>query len=751
MLLSIGMIVKNEEKYLRECLNGLKPIMEQVHSELIIYDTGSTDGTMEIAKEFTDKVFELEWRGDFAWARNHTLDKALGKWYMFVDADEIYQDAQEIIDFFNTGEYKKYSCARILLQNIWGGENMGSARLPRFFKKLKTTRFEGQIHETIKVSRPMKTFDTIVKHYGYDYSGENGEEIKKAKIERNIAPLLKEYEEKPDNPRTIYHILDHYGIVKDFEEYQKVLDHAFTLFKPTDIEPWYHIFQLHQTRLYAHKNEFETLFEHVENYFKENKALYTTAVNMKLLYAKALQIKGEFERSAESYLEAYDLFNKNLEGKINNTIESMCQLQHVSPEDEYVYIDAISANYARAGDFKMAGQWRDKLEPKKQKNIDFVNLFVVGTVHTKRFAGYSKLFYYISSKHEIGSAEYDNAIITMEKTLPDNTAKLAFAEAIANDPAARFRSDDYIHLQKLRTLNAKATNSSESEGLNDELFKELDYFLNSDTEFPQYFADVFVYAIKYGKDTSNFISNMRITNTNDMVVSLVATHKDLKDIFLKYLEVSRWLKKDHPIKSARLMSTIASAIIDIRDRKPIAIDDASQDIINTVNDKVDTSSKDEEKTDLITFESCIRVRHKYLTMVYKDDIYCDENASYLPEQDTFVYFAAKAYTCQDNGDIAGFAQNLRYALRILPHMTDVISQIGNSLKKEIEEAPPTYKEELTNLHEQLAQEIVVFKTAMYNMISSGDTKQAAKLLEAYVRLNPSDPEIEKIQKMIEEK
>ncbi|MEG1165497.1 MAG: glycosyltransferase, partial [Oscillospiraceae bacterium] len=52
--LSIGMIVKNEEKYLRSCLTALMPLLKQVDSELIIVDTGSTDSTLSIAKEFTD-------------------------------------------------------------------------------------------------------------------------------------------------------------------------------------------------------------------------------------------------------------------------------------------------------------------------------------------------------------------------------------------------------------------------------------------------------------------------------------------------------------------------------------------------------------------------------------------------------------------------------------------------------------------------------------------------------------------------
>ena len=50
MLLSIGMIVKNEEKFLDRCLAAIKPILDNIDSELIIADTGSTDNTVEIAQ-----------------------------------------------------------------------------------------------------------------------------------------------------------------------------------------------------------------------------------------------------------------------------------------------------------------------------------------------------------------------------------------------------------------------------------------------------------------------------------------------------------------------------------------------------------------------------------------------------------------------------------------------------------------------------------------------------------------------------
>ena len=99
MLLTIGMIVKDEEKYLGSCLEALRPILKKVDSELIIVDTGSTDSTVDIAKRYTNKVFHFEWCDDFAAARNAAMKRAKGKWYMSIDADEIIEDAQGIIDF----------------------------------------------------------------------------------------------------------------------------------------------------------------------------------------------------------------------------------------------------------------------------------------------------------------------------------------------------------------------------------------------------------------------------------------------------------------------------------------------------------------------------------------------------------------------------------------------------------------------------------------------------------------------------
>jgi glycosyltransferase involved in cell wall biosynthesis len=97
MLLSIGLMVKNESKHLEQCLHSLLPILNELDSELIIVDTGSTDNTVEIANRYTEKVYSHEWFDDFAGMRNIVLSYAVGEWFFYVDGDEVVEDASGIM------------------------------------------------------------------------------------------------------------------------------------------------------------------------------------------------------------------------------------------------------------------------------------------------------------------------------------------------------------------------------------------------------------------------------------------------------------------------------------------------------------------------------------------------------------------------------------------------------------------------------------------------------------------------------
>ena len=86
LTISAVLIVKDEEEVLAECLDSVRWA-----DEIVVYDTGSTDATREIARRYTDKVIDGYWDDDFSAARNRALEHATGDWVLSIDADEVFE------------------------------------------------------------------------------------------------------------------------------------------------------------------------------------------------------------------------------------------------------------------------------------------------------------------------------------------------------------------------------------------------------------------------------------------------------------------------------------------------------------------------------------------------------------------------------------------------------------------------------------------------------------------------------------
>lgn len=85
MTLALTMIVKNESDVLARVLDGVRGVVD----EIVIVDTGSTDATADVARRYTDKVYDFEWRDDFSAARNYALSKTSADYFLWLDADDV--------------------------------------------------------------------------------------------------------------------------------------------------------------------------------------------------------------------------------------------------------------------------------------------------------------------------------------------------------------------------------------------------------------------------------------------------------------------------------------------------------------------------------------------------------------------------------------------------------------------------------------------------------------------------------------
>ncbi|MDR0498368.1 MAG: glycosyltransferase family 2 protein, partial [Holophagales bacterium] len=83
-LISLAMIVKDEEAVLAHCLKSVEGLVD----EIIIVDTGSRDKTLDIAQAFGAQVHHFKWCDDFAAARNESLKYCVNPWILILDADE---------------------------------------------------------------------------------------------------------------------------------------------------------------------------------------------------------------------------------------------------------------------------------------------------------------------------------------------------------------------------------------------------------------------------------------------------------------------------------------------------------------------------------------------------------------------------------------------------------------------------------------------------------------------------------------
>ncbi|MHB1733760.1 MAG: tetratricopeptide repeat-containing glycosyltransferase family 2 protein [Ferrimicrobium acidiphilum] len=144
-LVSLCMIVKDEERLIADALDSARGLADEV----IVYDTGSTDDTVAIATKHGARVIQGQWRDDFAWARNQTLEYATGMWIFWIDADERVSGDKEALRVRLEDPLAPYEAYSVRIDNATGGGLTSSQHFANRIFRRKDCFWRGAIHETV--------------------------------------------------------------------------------------------------------------------------------------------------------------------------------------------------------------------------------------------------------------------------------------------------------------------------------------------------------------------------------------------------------------------------------------------------------------------------------------------------------------------------------------------------------------------------------------------------------------------------
>jgi len=210
--ISLCMIVKNEEKHLNKCLSSINKMV----NEMIIVDTGSTDNTIEIARNYTDNIYHYDWDDHFGRARNHALSFAKNPWILQLDADEYLPDESKPW-FYTSYPWPGTLGYQLSIENTRSETAQDifiAHKAIRFFRNTSFIKYQYAIHEIVKIN-PDKRSDSEARiiHTGYADQSK-----KKTRLKRNKKLLDTELNNNPQDPYWYANMALFYGSQQNFNK-----------------------------------------------------------------------------------------------------------------------------------------------------------------------------------------------------------------------------------------------------------------------------------------------------------------------------------------------------------------------------------------------------------------------------------------------------------------------------------------------------------------------------------------------------
>ncbi len=231
-MISVCVITKNEKENLERCLRSFSAYP----FELVVVDTGSSDDTLSMARQYTQSVYEFPWCDDFSKAKNYAVSKAKNDIVLVIDSDEFLCS----IDFDELCACIQKFPARVgrILRVNQMEQNQEIRKSKEYINRLFDRRlyhYVGKIHEQLTAIDGM-CYDTyciplVIEHTGYLLT----KQARQKKAERNIKLLKQELKNKKD-PYILYQLGKSYYMLHEYQTAADYFNEALSFDLDPDLE-----------------------------------------------------------------------------------------------------------------------------------------------------------------------------------------------------------------------------------------------------------------------------------------------------------------------------------------------------------------------------------------------------------------------------------------------------------------------------------------------------------------------------------
>lgn len=460
MKISACIIAKNEEKNLPRLLESLKGKFD----EIILVDTGSTDKTIEIAKQHGCKVYHRQWQG-FADARNYAVSKASGEWIWHFDADfELEEEEWRKALYYLNNIPENILAVTILIKNI--GDNIESAGISSntfIHRNNPKVKWVGKVHETLNVSESYG-IPVFVKHYGFQDST-----VLRKKALRNIKLLRQELKELDKNSKQyhikLFYLVQSYAVLTSYDaKYTKQVIKYATQFINNIVEET----KFFDIYVYVYLIEAllkEKRFKEALEKIKEAQQIFPDYLDIIFLEGKVYLELEEYNEAVEAFLKFITLTDQHLKNPFvlskghafvsDKLLNLPYYIENIIPEaviksDQYTLEKLINLWKEKKGEYLgiLIITTAKKLNQDISKFLNkFINLYNNSSKALSFALVYAEHMGHINTKSKI--------IKRLQKVDPQNSLLCYFSgkEALEKGKYETALKDLTIYFQKTKNLN----------------------------------------------------------------------------------------------------------------------------------------------------------------------------------------------------------------------------------------------------------------------------------------------------------